>query len=212
MGACAAHLPHVACGTRLMAPGWRSSLVILAALAWASTTGPLQPFRQALTTIEPPERILVLGGDLDRERVGLRLAQQLELPLVVSGGSNPEYAQWLLRDAGIDQSRVALDYRAKDTFTNFTSLVDDLKRDGVKHVYLVTSEDHLPRAMTVGRLVAGSRGIRLTGVSVSCQPSCRKETFGKRLGDGIRALTWVITGQDLKPWALRNWPQGFPTP
>ena len=212
MGACAAHLPHVACGTRLMAPGWRSSLVILAALAWASTTGPLQPFRQALTTIEPPERILVLGGDLDRERVGLRLAQQLELPLVVSGGSNPEYAQWLLRDAGIDQSRVVLDYRAKDTFTNFTSLVDDLKRDGMKHVYLVTSEDHLPRAMTVGRLVAGSRGIRLTGVPVDCQPSCRKETLGKRLGDGIRALTWVITGQDLKPWALRNWPQGFPTP
>jgi hypothetical protein len=91
-------------------------------------------------------------------------------------------------------------------------LVDDLKRDGVRHVYLVTSEDHLPRAMTVGRLVAGSRGIRLTGVPVTCQPACREETWGKRLGDGIRALTWVITGRDLKPWALRNWPQGFPTP
>lgn len=195
-----------------MAPGWRSSLVVLAALVWASTAGPLKPFREAITTVEPPQRILVLGGDLDRERVGLRLAQQLELPLVVSGGSNPEYAQWLLRDAGMDQSRVVLDYRAKDTFTNFTSLVDDLKRDGVRHVYLVTSEDHLPRAMTVGRLVAGSRGIRLTGVPVACQHSCRMETLGKRLGDGIRALTWVVTGRDLKPWALRNWPQGFPTP
>ena len=148
MGACSAHLPHIACGTRLMAQGWRSSLVALAALVWASTAGPLKPFREAITTVEPPQRILVLGGDLDRERVGLRLAQQLELPLVVSGGSNPEYAQWLLRDAGMDQSRVVLDYRAKDTFTNFTSLVDDLKRDGVRHVYLVTSEDHLPRAMT----------------------------------------------------------------
>ncbi|QNJ27405.1 uncharacterized conserved secreted protein (DUF218) [Synechococcus sp. SYN20] len=186
--------------------------MVLASLVWASTAGPLKPFREAITTVEPPQRILVLGGDLDRERVGLRLAQQLELPLVVSGGSNPEYAQWLLRDAGMDQSRVVLDYRAKDTFTNFTSLVDDLKRDGVKHVYLVTSDDHLPRAMTVGRLVAGSRGIRLTGVPVACQPSCRKETLGKRLGDGIRALTWVITGRDLKSWALRNWPQGFPTP
>lgn len=195
-----------------MAPGWRSTFVILAALAWASTAGPLRPFRQALTTAQPPQRILVLGGDLDRERVGLRLAQQLSLPLVVSGGSNPEYAQWLVRDAGMDQSRVLLDYRAKDTFSNFTSLVDDLKRDGVRHVYLVTSEDHLARAMTVGRLVAGSRGIRLTGVPVACQPACLEETWGKRLGDGIRALTWVITGQDLKPWALRNWPQGFPTP
>ena len=195
-----------------MAPGWRSSLVVLAALVWATTTGPLKPFREALITVEPPQRILVLGGDLDRERVGLRLAQQLELPLVVSGGSNPEYAQWLVRDAGMDQRRVVLDYRAKDTFSNFTSLVDDLKRDGVRHVYLVTSEDHLPRAMTVGRLVAGSRGIRLTGVPVACQPACREETWGKRLGDGIRALTWVITGRDLKPWALRNWPQGLPRP
>ena len=195
-----------------MAPGWRSSLVILAAVVWASTVGPLKPFREALTTVEPPQRILVLGGDLDRERVGLRLAQQLELPLVVSGGSNPEYAQWLVQDAGMDQSRVVLDYRAKDTFTNFTSLVDDLKRDGVKHIYLVTSQDHLPRAMTVGRLVAGSRGIRLTGVPVACQPFCLKEAMGKRLSDGMRALTWVITGQDLKPWVLRNWPQGFPTP
>lgn len=195
-----------------MAIGWRSTLLIFAALIWAAAIGPLKPFRQALTTAQPPQRILVLGGDLDRERVGMRLAQQLELPLVVSGGSNPEYAQWLLRDAGMDQSRVVLDYRANDTFSNFTSLVDDLKSEGVRHLLLVTSEDHLPRAMTVGRVVAGSRGIRLTGVPVSCQPSCRKEELGKLLGDGIRALTWVITGQDLKSWALRNWPQGFSMP
>ena len=195
-----------------MAIGWRSTLLIFAALIWAAAIGPLKPFRQALTTAQPPQRILVLGGDLDRERVGMRLAQQLELPLVVSGGSNPEYAQWLLKDAGMDQSRVVLDYRANDTFSNFTSLVDDLKSEGVRHLLLVTSEDHLPRAMTVGRVVAGSRGIRLTGVPVSCQPSCRKEELGKLLGDGIRALTWVITGQDLKSWALRNWPQGFSMP
>ncbi|MBT67090.1 MAG: hypothetical protein CMN98_08120 [Synechococcus sp. NP17] len=195
-----------------MATGWRSTLLIFAALIWAAAIGPLKPFRQALTTAQPPQRILVLGGDLDRERVGMRLAQQLELPLVVSGGSNPEYAQWLLKDAGMDQSRVVLDYRANDTFSNFTSLVDDLKSEGVRHLLLVTSEDHLARAMTVGRVVAGSRGIRLTGVPVSCQPSCRKEALGKLLGDGIRALTWVITGQDLKSWALRNWPQGFSMP
>ena len=139
-----------------MATGWRSTLLIFAALIWAAAIGPLKPFRQALTTAQPPQRILVLGGDLDRERVGMRLAQQLELPLVVSGGSNPEYAQWLLKDAGMDQSRVVLDYRANDTFSNFTSLVDDLKSEGVRHLLLVTSEDHLPRAMTVGRVVAGS--------------------------------------------------------
>ncbi len=193
-----------------MVPGWRFTLVGCLGLVWACTSGPLRPFREALTTHQLPQRILVLGGDLDRERVGVHLAQQLELPLVVSGGSNPEYAQWLVRDAGLDHNRVVLDYRAKDTFSNFTSLVDDLKRDGVRHVLLVTSEDHLPRAMTVGRLVAGSRGIRLTGVPVACEPSCQEERLGKRLGDGIRSLIWVVTGQDLKAWAQRYWLQWFP--
>ena len=124
-------------------------------------------------------------------------------------GTNPEYAQYLVRDAGLTQDRVRLDYRAEDTLGNFTSLVDELQRDGVHHLLLVTSEDHLPRAMAVGGIVAGSRGIRLTGVAVSCQPQCRDESLGKRIGDGLRAAAWVITGQDFKPWARRHWPQLF---
>ena len=167
----------------------------------AVSAGPLQPYRQALFTQQPPQRILVLGGDADRERVGLKLARQMQLPLVVSGGSNPEYAQWLMEEEGLQVGQVVLDYRAADTLGNFTSLVDDLKRDGISHVLLVTSEDHLPRAMTVGGVVAGSRGIRLSGVPVACARPCGPESFGKRWGDGLRALAWVLTGRDLKPWA-----------
>jgi len=106
---------------------------------------------------------------------------------------------------GLAQSRVRLDYRAQDTLGNFTSLVDDLKREGVQHVILVTSRDHLPRAMVVGRLVAGSRGIRLTAVPVACAPRCLEESLGKQVGDGLRALAWVLTGRDLKPWARMSW-------
>ena len=163
--------------------------------------GPLVPYRQALFSSAPPERILVLGGDVDRERVGLKLARRLALPLVVSGGSNPEYAHWLMEEEGLSPGQVVLDYRAVDTLGNFTSLVDDLHREGVKHVLLVTSEDHLPRALTVGTVVAGSRGIRLTGVPVACRSVCLEESAGKRWGDGLRALAWVLTGQDVKPWA-----------
>ena len=68
--------------------------------------GPLLPYRQALLTDRPPERILVLGGDVDRERAGLQLARQLRLPLVVSGGSNPEYAQWLMEKEGLSAGQV----------------------------------------------------------------------------------------------------------
>ena len=195
-----------------MGLGCRSLLLCAAVLAGAGVAGPLRPFVEAALTNHQPQRILVLGGDADRERMGLNLARRMKLPLVVSGGTNPEYAQWLMRDAGLEPDMVRLDYRAKDTLGNFTSLVDELQRDGVHHLLLVTSEDHLPRAMAVGGIVAGSRGIRLTGVPVSCQPQCRDEGLGKRFGDGLRAAAWVVTGRDLKLWARRKWPQLFTAP
>lgn len=190
----------------------RTTLICAVVLAGASLGGPLRPFMEAALTNHQPQRILVLGGDADRERIGLRLARRMNLPLVVSGGTNPEYAQWLMQHEGLPEDRVRLDYRARDTLGNFTSLVDELQRDGVHHLLLVTSEDHLPRAMAVGAIVAGSRGIRLTGVPVSCRPRCREESLGKRFGDGLRAFAWVLTGRDLKPWAHRTWPQMFATP
>lgn len=161
----------------------------------------IRPYVAVMVHAHPPDRILVLGGDVDRERAGLLLARQLKMPLVVSGGSNPEYARWLVQREGLPAGQVQLDYRATDTLGNFTSLVDDLHRQGVRHVLLVTSEDHLPRALTVGTLVAGSRGIRLTGVPVACGTPCAPENAGKHWGDGLRAFAWVLTGQDLKPWA-----------
>ena len=190
----------------------RTTLICAVVLAGASLGGPLRPFMEAALTNHQPQRILVLGGDADRERIGLRLARRMNLPLVVSGGTNPDYAQWLMQHEGLPEDRVRLDYRARDTLGNFTSLVDELQRDGVHHLLLVTSEDHLPRAMAVGAIVAGSRGIRLTGVPVSCRPRCREESLGKRFGDGLRAFAWVLTGRDLKPWAHRTWPQLFATP
>lgn len=149
----------------------------------------------------PPQMILVLGGDAERERVAAQLARADGLPVVVSGGSNPEYATWLFREQeGLPPGQVRLDYRARDTLTNFTSLVDDLRQARVRHALLVTSVDHMERALLVGRIVAGSRGIHLTPVAVSCGHACLKETRRKIWGDGLRAAVWVISGRDLKMW------------
>jgi uncharacterized SAM-binding protein YcdF (DUF218 family) len=142
--------------------------------------------------------VLVLGGDVDRERVGARLARQLELPLLVSGGSNREYAKWLLQEERMNPELVTLDYRARDTLSNFTSLVDEFQSEGIQHVLLVTSENHLPRSMAVGQVVAGSRGIRLTGVPVACSADCKQEVRLKQIRDWLRAMAWVITGRDLR--------------
>lgn len=151
--------------------------------------------------LPPPQIILVLGGDVERERVAADLAARDGLPVLVSGGSNPEYAHWLFGRQGLDHGRVQLDYRATDTLTNFTSIVDELKRAKVRHVLLVTSSDHMQRAMLVGRVVAGSRGIGLTPVEVPCGDRCTPETWRKVWGDGARAALWVLTGRDLKGWA-----------
>lgn len=177
----------------------RRLLVIAAttALLWLSRGAwwPSQP---------PPQLILVLGGDVDREWVAADLARRDGLPVLVSGGSNPEYAQWLFRQEGVDQRRFQLDYRATDTLSNFTSVVDELKRAKVRHVLLVTSSDHMKRAMLVGRLVAGSRGIALTPVTVPCGRRCLPEGRRKVWGDGLRAALWVLTGRDLRGWAVER--------
>jgi uncharacterized SAM-binding protein YcdF (DUF218 family) len=163
----------------------------------------------------PPQMILVLGGDREREKVAARISRQDGLPVVVSGGTNPEYARWVfLERAGLPPNRVLLDYRAQDTFSNFTSLVDDLRRAHVRHALLVTSSDHMDRALLVGRIVAGSRGIHLTPVPVACGDLCAPEAGGKIWGDGLRAAFWVVSGRDLRSlfpqwrWPGRPDPQG----
>lgn len=157
----------------------------------------------------PAQMILVLGGDADRERVAAHLARADGLPVVVSGGTNPEYATWLFREQeGLPADQVRLDYRASDTLSNFTSLVDDLRQAHIRHALLVTSSDHMDRALLVGRIVAGSRGIHLTPVPVPCGAACVRETRQKIWGDGLRAAVWVLSGRDLRMWGrseLAGW-------
>jgi len=149
--------------------------------------------------------ILVLGGDKDRELVAADLARREGLPVVVSGGSNPEYAHWIFEEReGLPSQQVQLDYRARDTLTNFTSLVDELRRARIRHALLVTSSDHMARALLVGRIVAGSRGIQLTPVPVPCGQLCVSERRSKIWGDGLRAALWVISGRDLRVWAAER--------
>jgi hypothetical protein len=50
--------------------------------------------------------------------------------------------------------------------TNFTSLVGDLKGLGTREVCIFTSEEHLPRALRIGRLVLGAEGMAVRGFAV----------------------------------------------
>ena len=184
-------------GSRRRLGRWWPLALAAAGLLWLSRGLWLPP-------LPPPQLILVLGGDVAREQEAARLARRLGLPLLVSGGSNPEYATWEFRREGLHPGQVLLDYRARDTLSNFTSVVDDLKRSKVRNLLLVTSSDHMPRALLVGRIVAGSRGIGLTPVEVPCGQHCNPERRGKVWGDGLRAALWVVTGRDLRWWAAER--------
>jgi uncharacterized SAM-binding protein YcdF (DUF218 family) len=141
-----------------------------------------------------PEALLVLGGHEERERYAAQLAQQHpELPIWISSGSPQGYAQEIFHNAGIESDRLHFDYRAKDTVTNFTTLVDQLKAQGIDSVYLITSENHMRRAKIIGDIVLRSRGINFQPISVPSQNP--PEPMEKTLRDGARAFFWLVTGR-----------------
>ena len=145
--------------------------------------------------LREPEAILVLGGAAEREHFAAELANQHpDLEVWVSSGTNPEYAQWLFQEANVPSDRVHLDYRAVDTVTNFTTLVTDLKAEGVESVYLVTSDYHMRRASIIAQVVLGSHGITFEPVPVPSEYDMA-EPLLRGLRDGARAVLWVFTGQ-----------------
>jgi uncharacterized SAM-binding protein YcdF (DUF218 family) len=150
-------------------------------------------YRQVHAYIQEPQAILVLGGAVEREVFAAEFAQQHpDLEIWVSSGSNPEFARWAFAEAGIASERVHLDYRAVDTVTNFTTLVDDFEALGITSIYLVTSDYHMRRAQVIGEIVLGSRGISYKPIEVPSERS--PETLEKAMRDAARAILWVTTG------------------
>jgi uncharacterized SAM-binding protein YcdF (DUF218 family) len=142
-----------------------------------------------------PQAILVLGGDPGRETAAAQLARHYPgLEVWVSGGSNlPEPTFAVFNAAGVKRDRVHLDYRATDTVTNFTTLVADFKQRDIQHLYVVTSDFHIPRAQAIATLVLGSQGIAFTPVAI---PSDRPSEDPARLvRDSVRSVLWIATGK-----------------
>lgn len=154
------------------------------------------PIRLAIARYQAPyaQAILTLGGGADREEFTARFAQAFPaVDIWVSSGSPPNQAREIFRATGIPDRRVHLDHRAVDTVTNFTSLVPDFKERRIHHLYLITSDFHMPRAKAIATLVLGSQGITFTPISVpSNEP---KESFLRILRDSGRSILWIVTGR-----------------
>ncbi len=154
------------------------------------------PIRLALAFYQAPQpqAILTLGGGDDREKFTAQFAQNYpNLDIWVSTGIPPQKANAIFQAAGIPEHRIHLDYRASDTVTNFTTLVSDLKQRRLQHVYLITSDFHMPRAKAIATLVLGSQGIAFTPISIpSNQP---RESIFRIVRDSGRSLLWIVSGR-----------------
>jgi uncharacterized SAM-binding protein YcdF (DUF218 family) len=160
-------------------------------------------YRQLRSALTAPQAVLVLGGETERERYAAKFAvTHPNLPVWISSGAPRDYTEWVFSRAGVNLSRLKLDYRAVDTLTNFTTLVDDLKAQGITKVYLITSDYHMRRSWLIGEIILGSRGIGFQAVAIpSPQPEDDAtkalrtgEDMTRTLRDGGRALLWLATG------------------
>jgi uncharacterized SAM-binding protein YcdF (DUF218 family) len=154
------------------------------------------PVRLAIAFYQAPlpQAILTLGGGSNREDFTAQFARiHPSLEIWVSSGTPADNARKIFRVAGIPNQRLHIDRRAVDTVTNFTSLVKDFKQRHYHHLYLITSDFHMPRAKAIATFVLGSQGIAFTPVSIpSNQPP---ESWFHILRDIGRAILWIVTGR-----------------
>ncbi|MGK7938725.1 MAG: YdcF family protein [Crocosphaera sp.] len=163
-------------------------------LIFLLTLGSWLGYKQLQSYFVQPEAIFVLGGHEARERFAAKFAlERPNIPIWVSSGSPQDYATKIFTNVGIKSDRLHLDYQAKDTVTNFTSLVEELKAQGINSVYLITSDNHMNRARIIGEIVFGSQGIILKPIAVPSHGS--PEPIEKMLRDGGRSVLWLLTGK-----------------
>lgn len=139
-----------------------------------------------------PQAIFVLGGGRERERAVAEFAKTYPtLPIWISSGASAHWTKSYFQQAGISLDRLHLDNCAIDTVTNFTCFVDTFNQHNIQHVYLLTSEFHLPRAQVIGFFVFGSHNIAMTSIGI--QSAHQREPWFSTVRDSIRSIVWMLT-------------------
>lgn len=154
------------------------------------------PVKMAIARYQQPkpQAIFVLGGGPYREEFAARFARSRPfLPIWISSGLKEAHSRQVFDDAGVSLERLNLDHRATDTVTNFTTLVADFKEQKIQHLYLITSDYHLPRSKAIASIILGSRGIAFTPIAMPTKTP--PEPRVKILRDVGRALLWLFTGR-----------------
>jgi len=146
-------------------------------------------------TTPTPEAIMLLGGGKGREQFTVEFAKaHPSLDILASGVRFPDGLE-VFRDAGIPENRLYSNIYAVDTVGNFAHTVEELQKRNVHHVYLITSDYHMSRAVAVATLILGSRGIAFTPVSIATNETPETWSWLRIARDTSRSIFWIFTGR-----------------
>jgi hypothetical protein len=151
----------------------------------------------AIHARSPLDGVLVLGGSIQRERYAIAHAPELPRPILISGGSPPDCVQRIVNQH-LDRYPVSLEEIwiepcATSTFENFLFAAPFLKAQGIKHVLVITSANHVFRARHLGQVMLGFRGIAVDTFAVSerGRPGNHESTV-KTVLDVLRGTLWGL--------------------
>ena len=172
-------------------------LSLLAVTCWLSVVG-TQLYRHAQ---QPVDAILVLGGSIRREiAIAETVAQGSDLPILISQGSLPPCIRLVFERAAAPLDQVWLEECADSTFDNYRYSLPTLKQWQARHVRVVTSPTHLPRAQWLAQTMLGSHGIwvEMQLVTETGVPGNVEHPVKTGL-DVVRSLGWALISQVYHP-------------
>lgn len=180
-------------------------------LAWALALGII--LHQAARTA--PDALLVLGGSIQREIYVAKIAGGEDRPPILISQGSPDPCIWLVfQRADSALENVWLEKCARSTFGNFVMALPVLEQWQARHVQVVTSASHLPRAGWLGKILLGSHGIWVE-VAIATETGIpgNQESWLKTSLDVVRSLGWAVVSQvyqprcsQIVPLAELDWP------
>lgn len=149
----------------------------------------------------PVDTVLVLGGSIRREIHAADVAiASPQLKVLISRGSADPCIYLIFERVQAPLSSVWLEKCARSTFDNFFFSLPILNRWSARHVLLITSEGHAPRAVWMARVMLGAHGIWVEPdlIHEAGIPG-NQESRIKTTLDMIRAGAWAIASQFYAP-------------
>ena len=150
---------------------------------------------------QPVDTFFVLGGSIKREIYVSQLAAQFpNTRILISTGSDDPCILKLFERNGAPKKQVWLEKCANSTFENFVFSQPLLSRWNARHVRLITSKSHLPRALWMAQIVLGAHGIWVEPELVPETGVPGNREFAIKTGlDVTRAAIWAFFSQLFQP-------------